>query len=172
MFIGGKQESQEAVKNAAISLGMPYVAGRWIGGTFTNFVEIKKRIEKMERLMVEKEKGELAKYTKKERLLIDRDIDKLQKFFYGIRNMKDKPAAIFVIDQKREKGAVEEARRLKIPIIGLSGSDSNYKDVDYAIPGNDSSMSSINFFVNEIAEAYRRGAEKRMKKDKEEVKTV
>ena len=103
LFVGGKSESQEAIRKGALTLGLPHVAGRWIGGTLTNFGEIRRRIEKFERLTVEREKGELTKYTKKERLLIDREIANLDRFFGGLVLMKEKPAALFVIDPPKEK---------------------------------------------------------------------
>ncbi|MCR4334859.1 MAG: 30S ribosomal protein S2 [Patescibacteria group bacterium] len=155
LFVGGKNESQETIKLAAQGLGMPYVAGRWIGGTLTNFGEIKKRIEKLETLTFQKEKGELIKYTKKERLLIDREIVNLDRFFSGLIPMKAKPSALFVIDPKREKIAVKEAFDMGVPVIALAGSDCNINIVDYPIPGNDSSVSSIKFFVQEIVNSYK-----------------
>ena len=161
LFVGSKNEAQEIIKSAAQSLGMPYVAGRWIGGTFTNFGEIRKRVDKMEGTIEKREKGELSKYTKKERLLIDREVERLEKFFSGIRTMKERPAAIFVIDQKKEKIAVNEAKKQNIPVVSLSGSDCDLKEVEYPIPGNDSSMSSITFFVNEIAKSYQEGVRNR-----------
>src|SRR3989344_2205868 len=149
-FVGGKSEARNALKHGALALGMPYVDGRFIGGTLTNFSQIKKRVEKMEKLMTEREKGELAKYTKKERLLIDREIANLERFFSGIVSMKELPKAMFVIDPKKEKNAVKEARDMGIPVIALAGSDCNLKEVTHPIVGNDASQSSIQFFVNEI----------------------
>src|SRR6185369_9931976 len=99
-----------AVEKAAGSINQPFVAGRWIGGTLTNFPEIKKRVAKMEDLAVQKEKGELAKYTKKERLLIDRDVEKMRKMFNGLVLMKGMPAALFVVDTRQETTAVKEAK--------------------------------------------------------------
>ena len=157
LIVGGKSEARAAVKNAGESLGMPFVDGRWIGGTLTNFKEIRKRVEKMERLMSEREKGELAKYTKKERLLIDREIANLERFFSGIVSMKDLPKAVFVIDPKREYTAVKEAKDVGIPVISLAGSDCNISEDDYPIVGNDSSKSSIEFFTHEIVKAYSEG---------------
>lgn len=157
LFVGGKNEAREAVQNGALSLGMPFVAGRWIGGTLSNYTEIKKRITKFENLTADKEKGELAKYTKKERLLIDREIANLDRFFSGLIPMKEMPKALFVIDPKREKIAVKEAQDMGIPIIALLGSDCNLKEVEYPIPGNDSSQASIKFFVSEIVDAYKTG---------------
>ncbi|MEK7184524.1 MAG: 30S ribosomal protein S2 [Patescibacteria group bacterium] len=154
LFVGGKSEARNSIKIGAMSINMPYVDGRWIGGTLTNFTQIRKRVEKMERLVQEREKGELAKYTKKERLLIDREISNLERFFSGIVSMKDLPKALFVIDPKKEKTAVKEARDMGIPVIALLGSDCNIKDVDYPIVGNDASQTSISYFVQEITRAY------------------
>lgn len=154
LFVGGKSEARNSIKTGALSINMPYVDGRWIGGTLTNFPQIRKRVEKMERLISEKEKGELAKYTKKERLLIDREIANLERFFSGIVSMKELPKAIFVIDPKREKNAVKEARDMNIPVIALMSSDCNIKDADYPIIGNDSSQTSVQFFIQEITKTY------------------
>ena len=154
LFVGGKSEARNAIKLGALSINMPYVDGRWIGGTLTNFVQIRKRVEKMERLTTEKEKGELAKYTKKERLLIDREIANLERFFSGIVSMKDIPKALFIIDPRREKNAIKEAKDMGIPVIALAGSDCNIKGIDFPIMGNDASQASIQYFVQEIAKAY------------------
>ena len=157
LFVGGKNESRDAILNGALSIDMPYVAGRWIGGTITNASEIEIRIEKLKDLVSKREKGELSKYTKKERLVIDREIEHLEKNFRGLVSLKGKPQAIFVIDSKKEKNAVSEGKRSGIPIIALQGSDCDIKDSDYPIPANDSSIASIRFFVNEIVEAYKAG---------------
>lgn len=164
LFVSGKNEARAAITKVAESITMPYVAGRFIGGTLTNFPEIRKRVEKMERLLSEKEKGELAKYTKKERLLIDREIAKLHEFFFGISVMKHLPQALFVVDSKKESIAVKEAQKVGIPVISLSGTDNNLNEVDFAIPGNDASRTSIEFFLEQIASAYKRG---QMKKPEE-----
>jgi small subunit ribosomal protein S2 len=154
LFVGGKSEARGAIKAGAQSINMPFVDGRWIGGTLTNSPQIRKRVEKLERLTLEREKGELAKYTKKERLLIDREIANLERFFSGVVSMKDLPKALFVVDPRKEKNAVKEARDMKIPVIALLGSDCNMKEVDYPIVGNDASVASIKFFVHEITKAY------------------
>lgn len=154
LFVGGKSEARNALKLGAMSINMPYVDGRWIGGTLTNFTQIRKRVEKLEKLTTEKEKGELAKYTKKERLLIDREIANLERFFSGVVSMKELPKALFIIDPKKEKNAVKEALDMGIPVVALAGSDCNIKEVTYPIVGNDASQTSIQFFVQEIAKAY------------------
>jgi small subunit ribosomal protein S2 len=157
LFVGGKSEAIPAVRAAAAKASQPVVAGRWIGGTFTNFPQIRKRIEKYENRLKEKEKGELAKYTKKERLLIDREIAKFETLFGGIVSMKDKPGAIIVVDPKKEYIAVEEARQSNIPVVALASTDCDYSLVTYASPSNDSSASSIAYFLNELAAAYNAG---------------
>lgn len=155
LFVGGKNEAREIVKSAAIEVGMPYVAGRWIGGTLTNFGQIRKRVDTMLDLISQKEKGELNKYTKKERLLIDRDVTKLNHFFGGIVPMVALPKAIFLVDARFEETALREAKQLHIPVIALCGSDNNIGEVDYPILGNDSSRASIKYFVEEVKNAYK-----------------
>ncbi len=157
LFVSGKSEAKSAVTMAAESINMPYVAGRFIGGTLTNFPEIKKRVEKLESLVSQKEKGELTKYTKKERLLIDREIDKLREFFFGLSVMKSLPHAVFIIDSKKESIAVKEAKTMGIPVVALCGTDCNLNEVEFPIPGNDSSRASIEFFLKKAVEAYKQG---------------
>ncbi len=157
LFAAGKSEALPAVRTAAQKAGQPVVAGRWIGGTLTNFGQIRKRVEKLESRLIEKEKGELAKYTKKERLLIDREIAKLDLLFGGIVTMKEKPGALVIVDPKKEIIAVEEARQSGIPVVAIASSDCDFSLVDYVIPANDASASSVAFFLNELAQAYSDG---------------
>ncbi len=161
LFISAKNEARSAVTSVAESINMPYVAGRFIGGTLTNFPEIKKRVDKYESWVSQKEKGELVKYTKKERLLIDREIDRLKNLFFGLSTMKSLPQAVFIVDAKKEYIAVTEAKKMSIPVIALCGSDNNLNDVNYAIPGNDSSKMSIEFILGKVAEAYKAGTLKK-----------
>lgn len=157
LFVGGKHEAVASVKAGAEQAGLPYVAGRWIGGTLTNFKIIRKRIDRLEKLMAEREAGELAKYTKKERLMIDREIEELLGRFGGIVALKDLPAALFVVDTRHEKTAVQEANQMKIPVIGLSSSDCDFSKVQFPIPANDTSVKSISLVVDAIAGAYLQG---------------
>ncbi len=157
LFISGKSEAKAAVTSVAESINMPYVAGRFIGGTLSNFPEIKKRVDKLESWVSQKEKGELVKYTKKERLLIDREIEKLRNFFFGLSVMKRLPDAVFIVDSKKEHIALKEAKTMGIPVIALCGTDNNLNDVDFPIPGNDSSKTSIEFFLKKVAESYKEG---------------
>ena len=165
VFVGGKSEAREAIERSGKELKMPYVASRWIGGTLTNFPEIKRRLARLEELTTARERGELAKYTKKERLLIDREIAKLEAYFGGIQNLKAMPKALFVIDPKKEIIAVREAKKMKIPVVALAGSDTNLHDVDYAIPSNDASRHTIAYILNEVTDAYKRGRDKAEKEN-------
>ncbi len=159
LFVGTKDEGKKALESSALSIDMPFVAERWVGGNLTNFSEIKKRIALLEDLRTKRENGELAMYTKKERLLIDKDIERLERNFSGIVSMRELPVALFIIDPKKESIAVKEAQFLGIPIVALAGSDCNIKEVDFPIPGNDSSVSSITFFVGQITSAFKEGKE-------------
>lgn len=156
LFVGGKNEAQNIVKETAEKIGVSYVASRWIGGTLTNFTEIRKRVETMLDLLSQKEKGELVKYTKKERLLIDRKIEKLQKMYWGIKDMTTLPKALFIVDPRYEETALREAKTLKIPVVALCGSDNNIAGIDYPIMANDSNIASIRFFVEKIGESYKK----------------
>lgn len=157
LFVGGKSEAKEAIRRGALSLDMPFVAGRWIGGSLSNFDSIRKRVNKYLDLTDKREKGELSKYTKKERLLIDREIVRLETLFSGLIPLTKTPDAMFVVDAKKEHIAVAEAKKLKIPVIALCGSDCNLKDVNYPIVGNDASVSSVQFFVDQVVNAYKEG---------------
>lgn len=155
MFVSTKREFAPIIKDSAMSIDQPYVIGRWIGGTLTNFEEISKRVKRLESLLEQKSKGLLAKYTKKERLLIDREIEDLEERFGGITNMKFKPKAVFVIDTKHDDIAVQEAKNEKIPVVGISNLDCNVESITYPIVANDSSVKSVKFFVQKIVEAYK-----------------
>ncbi len=157
LLVGGKREASDAVREGATRIGMPFVAGRWVGGTLTNFGNIRKRIETLLDLTAKREKGELVKYTKKERLLIDRQIARLQELFGGLIPLGGIPGALFVVDPGREHTAVTEARKTRVPIVALASSDCDFEKVEYAIPGNDAARASIAFFVNKIVEAYEKG---------------
>jgi small subunit ribosomal protein S2 len=158
LFVGGKPESHKAIREAAARARAPYVVGRWIGGMLTNFSEIKKRVAHMQDLTTRREAGTLSKYTKFERLQIDREIDKLESMFGGLLPLGDKlPHAMFVVDPKREAIAIREAKRNNIPVIALANSDCNMHIIDYPIPANDAAIKSIAWFVSEIATAYKEG---------------
>lgn len=158
LFVGGKQEARAVIREKAETLGMPYVAGRWIGGTLTNFEQTKKRVALLEELREKRGKGAFEKYTKRERLEFDRDIDRLEHMFGGLVPMKEQlPAAVFAVDVKREHSAVKEAKDCGLPVIALMSSDGAVGDATYPVVGNDSALKSISLFVDEIARAYQEG---------------
>ncbi len=153
LFVGGKHEVAEVIKSSAQKAGMPYVAGRWIGGTLTNFKNIRKRIDRLQKLTEERESGELEKYTKRERLLIDREIEELLARFGGLSTMKDLPGALFIVDTRHEDTAVREANQLGIPIIGLASSDCDFALIQYPIPANDTSVRSVRLVCEKLSDA-------------------
>lgn len=157
LFVGGKNEVISTIKDAATRAGAPYVAGRWIGGTLTNFKNIRKRIDRLEKLIADRESGALDKYTKKERLMMSREIEELLGRFGGIVSLKDIPGALFVVDTRHEHTAVREANQLRIPIVALASSDCDFACIQYPIPANDTSVKSVSFVTESIAEAYEEG---------------
>lgn len=159
LVVGNKAEAREVVIKEATAVEMPFVALRWIGGTLTNYEQIKKRVEKFEDLSSKREKGELTKYTKKERLLIDREIDNLEKDFSGIVSMKELPGAVLLVDSKKEFIALDEARKIGIPVVAICGSDCDIKLVNHPVPANESSKQSISFLVKELLSAYQQGVQ-------------
>ena len=157
LFVGTKPEAREAVKGAAERLDQPFIVERWVGGVLTNWPEIKKRIVRLIDLKAKKEAGELDKYTKKERLLLDEEIAKMHKLFSGLTGITQKPDILFVIDPKREHIAVAEAKKVGIPVIALANTDTNLSDVTYPVVGNDGSVSSISFVMERAVSAWRGG---------------
>ncbi len=158
LFVGGKNEAHDAVVSGAKAIGMPYASARWIGGTISNFPQMRKRMNRLEELKADRASGALAKkYIKKELLMIDREIERLEANFAGLVSLAELPAALFVIDPKKEHIAVKEARDARIPIIALMNSDCDASDIDYPIVANDATALSIKFFVEEIVAAYKEG---------------
>jgi small subunit ribosomal protein S2 len=158
LFVGGKAEIAALVKDAAKRVGQPYVAGRWLGGTISNFVEIKKRIDRLADLLAKRDSGELAKlYTKLERVKLDREITRLGERLEGIAATSKKPDALLVVDTKHEKHAVKEARDARIPVIAIMNSDCDLSDAQYPIVANDSSRATVTLVLNELTEAFEKG---------------
>lgn len=153
LFVGVKPEIRQIVKEVALSLNSPYIAERFIGGTLTNFPQMKKRIEKLHDLLKKKETGELSVYTKKEQLLIQRDIDRLDRDFGGISSLTNIPTAIVVIDPRHEMMCIKEAKLLHIPVVALSNTDCTIEDIEYPIVGNDGSVPAVKFVLETIKEA-------------------
>lgn len=158
LIVSGKPEMQDLIRTAASDMGMPYVACRWLGGTLTNYVEIKKRIKRMLELTGDRDTGELAKkYTKKERLMIDREIARLEEKFSGLVPMEKLPDALLIVDTRHDSIAVAEAHELGIPVVGIMNTDCDMSMVTYPIIGNDASRDSVKYFLDEIVKAYREG---------------
>jgi small subunit ribosomal protein S2 len=157
LFVGTKRQAKSEVRKAAELAGMPYVVTRWLGGTFTNFRTIQRTIKKMERYEKMVADNEIKKYTKKEQLMIKREIDKMNNFFSGIKDMKKLPDAIFVLDAKYDHIPVEEARQTKVKVIGLVDTNSDPTKVNYVIPSNDDAIKVISYMANAMAEAILEG---------------
>lgn len=157
LFVGTKPEAKEVTKKMAESINMPYVNERWIGGTLSNFTEIKKRITELENYRKDSIEGGLDKYTKKERVVLAKKMEKLERYYSGLVSLKKTPDALFIIDAKAEHIATTEARKRDISVVSVVNSDSNIKDIEYPIVGNDSSIPSIQFFSQAIANAYKSG---------------
>lgn len=159
LFVGTKEEISSVVKACAMSAKMPFVVNRWVGGMLTNFSEIKKRIARLNDLIAQGESGELErKYTKKERVLIGRELAKLSHNFSGIQHMDRLPFAIIVVDPRHNAIAIEEAQFLKIPVIGIGNSDTNIRSIEYPIVANDTLQGSVSFILSELSLAYVQGA--------------
>ncbi|MFZ0391816.1 MAG: 30S ribosomal protein S2 [Calditrichia bacterium] len=153
LFVGTKNQAKDVMKNEAMRCEMPYIVERWLGGTLTNFSTIKKSIRHLENLEKMMMDGTVEKLTKKERLQIDREIGKMKKVFAGIQEMKRIPGAVFIVDIKKEEIAVQEARKLGVPIIAVVDTNCNPDLVDYPIPGNDDSTKSVTLISRIIADA-------------------
>ena len=163
LFLGTKRQAAVIVKKEAIKAGAPYVTVRWLGGTISNWQEIKKRLDKLADMKEKKEKGEYDKYTKKENVLIDREISRLERFFGGMSDLNKTPDALFIVDINKEMTAVREARRLGIKIFAIADSNSDPDLIDYPIPANDDAVKSIELVVKTFGKAVGEGMELRKK---------
>jgi len=168
LFVGTKRQAQETVRDEAIRCGMPYVTERWLGGMLTNWSTMYQRIQELERMEKMVSTGEIEHLTKKEGLLIQREINRLNLRLSGVRNMKRVPDLLFVVDVMREAAAVHEANLLGIPVVALVDTNCDPSHVDYVIPSNDDAIRAIKLLVAKIADAVLEG--KAMRKD-EEVET-
>src|SRR3990167_137454 len=153
LFVGTKRAAQEGIRNHAQRCGMPYVDHRWLGGMLTNYKTVRQSIIRLKDLQEMQAKGLLNGMIKKEALMLTRELEKLEKSLGGIQDMSGLPDALFVIDVGFEKIAVEEARRLKIPVIGIVDTNNNPDNIDYMIPGNDDSMRAIEIYLRTVADA-------------------
>jgi len=166
LFVGTKRQAQETIVEEANRCGMPYVSERWLGGTLTNWPTMHARIQEMIRLEKMRDNGELDRLTKKEGLLIEREIIRLQTRLEGLRSMKKRPDLIYIIDVGREDSAVKEANLLEIPIVALVDTNCNPRNIDYVIPSNDDAIRAIKLLVGKMADAVLEG--KAMRKEDED----
>ncbi len=157
LIVGTKRQAQETITEEATRCGMPYVTERWLGGTLTNWSTIYQRVQELERLEKMRDTGEINHLTKKEGLLIEREITRLERRLSGVRNMKRLPDLLFIVDVCREYAAVHEANLLNIPIIAMVDTNCNPLDIDYVIPSNDDAIRAIKLLVGKIADAVLEG---------------
>ncbi|MDD5147502.1 MAG: 30S ribosomal protein S2 [Candidatus Daviesbacteria bacterium] len=181
LFVGTKKQARPIIEELAGELEAPFLVERWMGGFLTNFSEIQKNIKKLKTYLEQKSKGELSKYTKKEQLLLERKMGKLQRDFAGVMDLAVSPDAIFVVDAVSDNIAVREANRLGIKVVAIADSNCDPTQIDYPVPGNDDAIKSIKILVGAIAQAFGEGkkeagreaikeAKKLVKKEKESEK--
>ncbi|REB68709.1 30S ribosomal protein S2 [Cutibacterium namnetense] len=158
LFVGTKKQAQESIAEQATRVGMPYVNQRWLGGMLTNFQTISKRIARLKELeAMDFDKVSGSGLTKKELLMLSREKDKLEKDLGGIRDMPKVPQAVWVVDTKKEHLAIDEARKLKLPVVAILDTNCDPDEVDYAIPGNDDAIRSVSLLTRIIADAVAEG---------------
>jgi small subunit ribosomal protein S2 len=158
IFVGTKKQAVEPILEAAAKCGQFHVTKRWLGGMLTNFETIKASIDRLKRIDQMREKNELDFYSKKERAKIEKEYNRLSEFLSGIRDMKDTPGAMFVVDLPKEHIAVAEAKKLGIPVVGIADTNSDPEIIEFPIPGNDDAIRSIKLFSNLVAESFIEGA--------------
>lgn len=157
LFVGTKPEAKAIIQEVAESLNMPYVNERWIGGTLSNFTEIKKRINELENYRKDNTEGKLEKYTKKERVVMAKKMEKLARYYSGLVGLKKTPDALFIVDAKAEHIAATEGRKSGVTVVTLVNSDTNIKTLDFPIVANDAAIPSIKLFTQTIANSYKQG---------------
>ena len=157
LFVGTKKQAQECVKDAALKSNMFYVDQRWLGGMLTNFGTIKKRIQRLKDLETMQEDGTFDVLPKKEVILLKKEMEKLERNLGGIKDMEELPGVIFLIDPKKERLAVLEAKKLEIPLVGLVDTNCNPEDLDYPIPGNDDAIRAVKLITDVMANAVIEG---------------
>ncbi len=157
LFVGTKKQAQESIKEEAERVGMYWVNARWLGGMLTNFKTIKQRIERLEQLTRMEEDGTFDLLPKKEVLNLKHEREKLEKFLGGIKTMKKLPSALFIVDPRKEKIAIAEAKKLGIPVVAIVDTNCDPEEVDYVIPGNDDAIRAVKLIASTIANAVMEG---------------
>jgi len=170
LFVGTKKQAQESIKNEAERCGMYYINYRWLGGTLTNFDTIRKRVKRLHELEEMENNKMFEVLPKKEVISLKREKEKLKKVLTGIKDMEKLPAAIFVVDPKKEKIAVAEAIKLSIPIVAIVDTNCNPEEIDYVIPGNDDAIRAVKLISSVIADAVIEGKKSTIEKETEKVK--
>lgn len=165
LFVSTRQETVDLMEQTALNLSLPYMLNRWIGGTLSNFKNIKGRTEKMKRMQQEKEEGRWTKYTKKEKVLFNRELSKLENRFTGIVSLNELPQIIFVLDTRKEKIAMKEANNAGIPVIGFSNADADINLIQHPIIANIHSRDTVAYVLNLIEEAYKEGVKNKEKRN-------
>jgi small subunit ribosomal protein S2 len=166
VFVGCKRQAAAIVKEEAVRAGMPFANQRWLGGTITNWEQIKRMLNRLKEYKEKQESGEFSKYTKKENLLISREVARLEKTIGGLTALKNLPDALLVVDVKNEAVAVAEAVKRHIPVVAIVDSNSNPEIVDFPIPANDDAVGSITFVMGKLTDAIKEGREAWEKKNK------
>ena len=157
LFVGTKKQAQESIREEASRCGMPFVNARWLGGMLTNFRTIRRRIDRMEQLKKMREDGTFEMLPKKEVIKLELEIEKLEKFLGGVKNMDRLPGALFVVDPRKEHIAVAEARKLHIPIVAIVDTNCDPDEIDYVIPGNDDAIRAVRLISSAMADAILEG---------------
>ena len=157
LFVGTKKQAQESIRDEALRCGMHYVNARWLGGMLTNFRTIRKRIDRMDQLAKMKENGTFELLPKKEVAKLELEMEKLDKYLGGVKNMKTLPKAMFIVDPHKERIAVAEARKLNIPIVAIVDTNCNPDEIDYVIPGNDDAIRAVKLIAGAMADAVLEG---------------
>ena len=157
LFVGTKKQSQEAIREEASRCGMPYVNQRWLGGMLTNFVTVKKSIDRLNNLNKMFNDDSIKAFPKKEITKLQKEMEKLENVLGGIKNMKSHPAAVFIVDPNREHITVQEAKKLKLPLVAIVDTNCDPTDIDYIIPGNDDAIRAIKLFASKFADAVLEG---------------
>ncbi|MBR5826632.1 MAG: 30S ribosomal protein S2 [Clostridia bacterium] len=157
LFVGTKKQAMDSVREEAIRCGMPYVNARWLGGMLTNYQTIQKRIKRLAQLKAMEQDGTFNLLPKKEVIKLNLEIEKLEKFMGGITEMKKQPAALFIVDPRKERIAVAEAHKLGIPIVAIVDTNCDPDEVDYVIPGNDDAIRAVRLIAGAMADAIIEG---------------
>ena len=157
LFVGTKKQAQEAIKEEAERVGMYYVNARWLGGMLTNFKTMRTRVERLNQLHKMQEDGTFAMLPKKEVAKLNLEIEKLEKYLGGVKDMKKLPGALFIVDPRKERNAIAEARKLHIPIVAIVDTNCDPDEIDYVIPGNDDAIRAIKLISATMANAVQEG---------------